>query len=120
MQAGPDGGIWLVARGSHAAYKHSAAGRALLMIADFAAGPGSHEAPSAFDLPAGVAHDSGGNVYIAGGYGNARIVKYGASGAYVKHWDGPGTAHGQFDVVHGVALDSRDRLYAVDRSNKRV
>lgn len=120
MAVGPDGGLWLVARDSHAVYKYSAAGRTLLMIGGFAASLGSNESPYAFNLPAGVAHDSAGNVYIADGYGNARIVKYDPSGTYVKHWGGPGTADGQFDVVHGVALDSRDRLYAVDRSNKRI
>lgn len=120
MAVGPDGGIWLVARDSHTVYKYSPAGRTLLMIGGFAASTGSNEAPYAFNLPAGVAHDSKGNVYIADGYGNTRIVKYDASGKYVAHWGGPGAADGQFNVVHGVAVDSRDRLYAVDRSNKRI
>ena len=120
MAVGPDGGIWLVARDSHAVYKYSPAGRTLLMIGGFAASIGSNEATYAFNLPAGVAHDSTGNVYIADGYGNTRIVKYDASGKYLKHWGGAGAAAGQFNVVHGVALDSEDRLYAVDRGNKRV
>ncbi|MGA8320364.1 MAG: hypothetical protein WB774_05955 [Xanthobacteraceae bacterium] len=33
-----------------------------------------------------------------------------------KHGSGPG----EFDVPHGLALDSADRLYVADRSNSRI
>ncbi len=120
MAVGPDGGIWLVGREANTVYKYSPAGRILLTIGSFAAREGDNQARYAFNLPAGVAHDSQGQVYVADGYGNTRVAKYTAAGEYMTHWGGAGDADGQFNVVHGLVLDSEDRLYVVDRSNKRV
>lgn len=120
MAVGPDGGVWLVDREANTLYKYSPAGRTLLTLGSFAARQGDNEARYAFNFPAGVAHDSAGQVYVADGYRNTRIAKYGPSGEYVTHWGGPGSADGQFNLVHGVTLDGRDRVYVADRGNKRI
>ncbi len=120
MAVGPDGGIWLVDREANTVFKYSPQGRSLLTIGSFAALAGDNESRYAFNRPAGVAHDSGGAVYVADGYRNTRIAKYTPLGEYLMHWGGPGEEDGQFNLVHGVALDADDRVYAADRGNKRI
>ena len=120
MSVGPDGGVWLVDREANTLYKYSPAGRALLTLGSFAGRHGDNETRYAFNRPAGVAHDRAGQIYVADGYRNARVVKYSSAGDYVTHWGGPGSEDGQFNLVHGVALDGQDRVYVADRGNKRV
>src|SRR5207247_3199543 len=49
-----------------------------------------------------------------------RVVKFAADGRFLLQWGTKGTQAGQFDLPHGVALDSRERVYVADRSNARV
>ncbi|MBI1356464.1 MAG: hypothetical protein GC160_19145 [Acidobacteria bacterium] len=120
MAVGPDGGIWLVGREINRIYEFSPEGRILLAIGGFSGMQGDNSAHYAFDRPAGVAHDSAGNAYIADGYRNTRVVKYGPKGDYITHWGGKGTAQGQFNLVHGVTLDPDDQVYVADRGNNRI
>lgn len=120
MGIGPDGGVWLVDRETHTLFKFSQSGRTLLTIGTFAAKEGTNDTPYAFSRPAWVAFDSQANIYVADGYGNTRIAKYTPAGDYIRHWGGAGDADGQFNLVHGLTLDHRDRVYAADRGNKRV
>jgi DNA-binding beta-propeller fold protein YncE len=120
MGVGPDGAIWLVGRETNVISKFSTEGRKLLVIGSFSARAGDNSDHYAFNRPAALAHDSDGNVYIADGYINTRVAKYGPSGDYIAHWGGKGDAHGQFNLVHGITVDHRDRIYVADRGNKRI
>ncbi len=120
MGIGPDGGVWLVDRETHTIFKFSQSGRTLLTIGSFAAQVGTNETLYAFNRPAGISFDSQGAIYIADGYRNTRVAKYNSSGDYINHWGGAGDAPGQFNLVHGLTLDHRDRVYVADRGNKRV
>ena len=42
-----------------------------------------------FQRPTDVAWDRAGNIYVADGYGNARVAKYEPSGKYMKSWGDP-------------------------------
>ena len=55
-----------------------------------------------------------------GAVGNARVVKFDADGTFVRAWGRKGMGAGEFDVVHSIAIDSRDRVYVGDRQNNRV
>jgi peptidylamidoglycolate lyase len=57
---------------------------------------------------------------LADGYWNSRVVKYNAKGEYVMEWGSLGTGPGQFDLVHGVAVDRARRVYVADRTNNRL
>ena len=78
--------------------------------------------PGPFDFgdPACLAFLPDGSFLLADGYWNSRIVKYNAKGEYVLEWGSLGSGPGQFDLVHGVAVDAARRVYVADRTNNRV
>src|SRR6516164_2294894 len=70
---------------------------------------------------------SNGDNFVADGHGvqqghqtNDRIVKLSKDGAFIMAWGKHGSAPGEFDVPHSLALDSAGRLYVGDRSNNRI
>jgi hypothetical protein len=82
--------------------------------------PGAGVEGESFQRPTDVAWDSAGNIYVADGYGNARIAKYEPGGKYIKSWGSRGTAPGQFNIVHGIAIDAQGNVYVADEGNRRV
>ena len=78
--------------------------------------------PGPFDYgdPAVLAFLPDGSFLLGDGYWNTRIVKYDADGNYLMEWGEPGTGPGQFDLVHGLAIDRERRVYVADRRNNRV
>jgi len=73
-----------------------------------------------FNRPTDVAWDSAGNVFVSDGYGNSRVVKIAPGGHWLK-WVGTwGTGPNQFNIVHSVAVDNQDNVYAADRNNHRI
>jgi sugar lactone lactonase YvrE len=73
-----------------------------------------------FNMPAASACDSRGRVFVADGYGNRRVHRFAADGTYELSWGTPGDGPGQFALVHGIVIDSDDRLIVCDRENNRV
>lgn len=64
-----------------------------------------------------------GDIFVADGHGNntnARIVKFSRDGRFIKAWGQRGTALGEFDNRHSLAMDSRGRLFVADRDNFRI
>jgi peptidylamidoglycolate lyase len=76
--------------------------------------------PSHFDKPTDVAVSADGSFYVSDGYGNSRVVKFSAEGKFLFRWGRKGTASGEFDLPHGIALDSEGRVYVADRQNDRI
>ena len=73
-----------------------------------------------FNRPTGVALNSAGEIYVADGYGNARMHKFSPDGKLLFSWGGPGGDPGQFRLPHNIWLDKRDRVWLADRENNRV
>ncbi len=49
-----------------------------------------------------------------------RIAKFSKDGKFIKAWGKLGMAPGEFDVPHGLAMDSQGRLFVADRGNNRI
>ena len=59
-------------------------------------------------------------MFMADGYGNARVHKFSADAKHMFSWGEPGNGPGQFNLPHGLWIDSRGRLLVADRENDRV
>ncbi len=76
--------------------------------------------PYTFGWPSKLAFLPDGSFYLADGYWNSRIVKYSADGEHVIEWGALGDGPGEFDLLHGLAVDRDRRVYVGDRQNSRI
>jgi sugar lactone lactonase YvrE len=108
----------------HTVIKFSPQGKVLLTVGK----PGlAGDAPGMFDMPSDVITAANGDIFVADGHGlfenhqtNDRIVKLAKDGTFITAWGKHGSAPGEFNVPHSLAMDSAGRLYVGDRSNNRV
>ena len=120
-----DGNVWVAdADGKNGkgqqVVKFSPTGKVLLTLGK-AGMPG--DAPGYFNRPSGVAIARNGDIFVADGHGgdsNARVVKFSKSGKFITAWGKKGSAPGEFDTPHAIAVDSHERVYVADRSNSRI
>jgi hypothetical protein len=82
--------------------------------------PGAGAQSDVFQRPTDVAWDAAGDIYIADGYGNARIAKFDKHGKFIKSWGSRGADPGQFNTPHGIAIDAQGNVYVADSGNKRI
>ena len=62
-----------------------------------------------------------GDVFVADGYVNSRVVQFDKNGKFIRIIGGvKGAGPGQMQLVHGVVIDSQDRIIASDSDNKRL
>ncbi len=81
------------------------------------------DGPDTFNQPSDVFVAPDGAIFVADGHGgnsNARIVKFSKSGTFVRAWGRKGSAPGEFDTPHSLAMDSLGRLFVADRGNSRI
>jgi DNA-binding beta-propeller fold protein YncE len=72
-----------------------------------------------FQIPAGIAVDASGNVYVADSRSN-RIQVFTGSGGYITQLGSYGTGPGQFWRPYGVAVDAGGDVYVADSGNHRI
>lgn len=82
--------------------------------------PGAGAQSDIFQRPTDVAWDAAGNIYVADGYGNARVAKFDKHGKFIKSWGSRGLAPGEFNTPHGIALDAQGNVYVADAGNRRI
>ena len=120
LSLGPDETLYCADDGAHCVRQCSLDGQVLMTI-----GTPGEPAPRfsglPFNLPTKLAADpNAGDLYIADGYGNARVHKYSADGRHLFSWGGYGTDPGQFNLVHSIATDDEGKVYVADRESHRV
>ena len=49
-----------------------------------------------------------------------RILRFSKDGKFMNAWGKEGTGPGEFNVPHGIAMDSTGRLFVADRGNNRI
>jgi DNA-binding beta-propeller fold protein YncE len=93
------------------------------------AGTPNNSSRTFLNRPADIAVDPrNGDVYIADGYGNRRVVVFDRNGNYLRQWGEQGTlAEAEtgvggkfFQVVHGVNLGNDGLVYVNDRKGNRI
>ena len=109
--------VWLTDVGRQQVFKYTHDGRLLLTLGEREE-PGDDQ--THFNFPTDVAVLPDGSFYVSDGYHNTRVVKFDAQGHYQFEWGGKGEEPGKFNLPHGIALDSRGRVYVCDRSNARL
>ena len=126
--------IWIAGNGDAIVQKWSHDGSTLLLqigtkgLFDTSdgtqAGTPLNSSHTLLNRPADIAIDPGnGDVYIADGYGNYRVVVFNSSGVFLRQWGSPGTGPGQFGTSghpHCVVLGKDGLVYACDRANHRI
>jgi len=122
-----DGNLWAGDVGAHTFRKFSRDGQVLLTIGtageagDWNEAAGSHK----LNQPNDVAVATNGDIFIVEGHtpgpkGDARVLKFDKTGKFLTQWGGKGTAPGQFEVAHGIAIDAKGLLWVADRENQRI
>ena len=112
-----DGNVWLTDVALQQIFKCTPEGKLLLTLGE-AGVPGDDHAH--FNLPTDIAVLRDGSFYVSDGYKNTRVLKFTAEGKFEFTWGTKGTGPGEFNLPHGVATDSRGRVYVCDRTNSRL
>ncbi len=112
-----DDNLWTTDDGNHTVLKLSPDGHVLLVLGKRDMGG---EADWLFNKPTDVAFGARGEIFVADGYGNSRIMKFDRDGNFILAWGRYGSAPGQFVLPHSVAVDRGGRVYVGDRENGRI
>ena len=104
----------------HTVVKFSPEGKVLMTLGK----PGvAGETNDTFNRPSAVVTAPNGDIFVADGHGgksNSRIVKFSKDGKFIRTWGKRGTAPGDFDELHAIAMDSSGRVFVGDRGNNRI
>jgi len=92
--------------------QHADTGRVENWLVERAAGPFNH--------PTEMIRHPNGDIYVTGGYRNARVHRFAADGGLKASWGEPGHGPGQFHLPHSIAIDAEGRLLVADRANRRI
>jgi sugar lactone lactonase YvrE len=111
------GNVWIADVGNHVVEKYTPEGKLLLTIG--IKGEAGRD-QSHLNMPCDMAIGPNGDVYVADGYGNARVIVFDKGGKFLREWGELGAGPSQFSIVHAIALDSKGRLYVADRNNVRI
>ena len=114
------GFLWVTDSAAHLVHKFSPEGRVLMTLGKKGVA-GENTSRDLFNQPNHVAVAPNGDIYVSDGYVNARVVHFSGKGEFLRIIGGvKGSAPGQLQLPHGVALDSRGRILINDSDNKRV
>ena len=106
-----EGVIWVADRSAHTVKKYTLEGELLMTLGHFEE-PGW--GPGHFDGPADISVAPNGDVFVADGYWNQRVVKFNKDGRYLMEVGTPGRARYQFGLLHHIESTDNGRLFIFD------
>ena len=106
-----DGMFWTTDRDGHTVRKFSPSGELQLELGTF--GEWGCDAEH-FNGPTAVAVQDNGNIVVADGYWNSRLVWYTAEGEFIRSVGQWGRGPAQFNTPHALTIDSQGRLLVAD------
>jgi NHL repeat len=119
LHIGPDETLYCTDDGDHTMRRCTLDGKVLLELG-IPGRPAPYMSGTPFHRCTHTALSPKGEIYVADGYGNARVHKYTPDGRLLMSWGGPGTRPGQFNIVHNICCDGDGWVYVADRENHRV
>jgi sugar lactone lactonase YvrE len=120
VHVAPDGAIWATDPQDHLVYKFSADGKVLMTLGKKGVA-GDNTAQDSFNEPNAVGFAPNGDIYVSDGYQNSRVVHFTKDGKFVRIIGGEkGSAPGELQIPHGVAIDPQGRVIVNDSDNKRL
>lgn len=78
------------------------------------------DGPDVFNGVCDIVSAANGDIFIADGHTNARVMKFSKDGRFITSWGKKGTGPGEFDTPHAIAMDSAGRVFVGDRANNRI
>jgi hypothetical protein len=106
-----DGMFWTTDRDGHTVKKYHPDGELMLTLGTFGKW-GCDE--DHFNGPTAVVVQDNGDIVVADGYWNSRLVWFTATGEFIKSVGGWGRGPAQFHTPHALAQDSKGRLLVAD------
>ncbi len=73
-----------------------------------------------FNCCTNTAIAANGDIFVADGYGNARVHRFAADGRLLHSWGEIGSGPGQFQLPHGIWVLDDGRVVVADRENDRL
>jgi DNA-binding beta-propeller fold protein YncE len=119
LHVGPDGSIYCTDDGDHTVRRCTPDGKVLLELG-IPDRPSPYMSGEPFHRCTHTALSPSGDIYVADGYGNARIHKFAPDGRYLTSWGESGAGAGEFNIVHNICCDADGWVYVADRENHRV
>lgn len=117
IKVDPDGNVWIVTWRLGVIYKCSPDGKVLQVLGKYNV---IGEDETTFGQPNDIAFAPNGDIFVADGEMNFRIVHLDKNGKFIKAWGTRGKGPGEFEVPHALGFDSKGLLYVGDRGNSRI
>jgi hypothetical protein len=109
------GFVWIGDRNGQIEYKFTKEGKQVMSIGTKGV-KGDDTSHTSFNRPSDTFVAPNGDIFVADGYDNHRIVHFSKDGTFVKIIGGvAGHGPGQLEGLHGVLMDSKGRLVVLDR-----
>ena len=121
--------VWCCDNHDHTVRKFTTSGELLMTLGDTEAPADTgfvfgespvQQAAGPFNMVTNLAPGPDGDLFIADGYGNARIHRFSPEGELKASWGGPGDRLGEFNLPHAIAVDRSGRVFVADRENSRI